>query len=85
MTPLHIRPIPKPSIGAQESFIEPLDKSFKQGMKKTVGKKQRYAQSDADLLLKTPKDDFEQLTVRCLVEDDETHSQDEGDSIQPSK
>lgn len=47
-----MRPIPKPSIGEQESFIEPFAESFTRGGKIVTAngrKKQRYA--EADLLL----------------------------------
>ena len=57
MTPQLIRPIPKPSIGAQESFIDAgsADSWKKGGKALTVANlhtnkivKPRYAQSDAD-------------------------------------
>ena len=75
MTPFEIHPTRKPSIGAHESFHEPLSESIKKGSRiltssKNARQKPRYVQSDAD---------FEHLTIDCLNE-----SQNEGeDSLVP--
>ena len=78
MTLQEMRPIPKPSIGEQESFIEPFAETFNRGSKFLTAKgrkKQRYA--DTDLLRESHKDDFEHLTVDCLNETPPSQSEDD--------